>query len=245
LIEATTVALILSVLVVPSALAADADTVGLVDPATGVWRLRNGAGGVATFYYGNPGDAPFAGDWDCDGVDTPGLYRQSDGYVYLRNANTQGPADITFFFGNPGDVPLAGDFDGDGCDTMSIYRPSEGRIYVINELGDDDAGLGAADYSYYFGNPGEIPFTGDFNDDGIDSVGLHRQSTGFTYLRLTNTQVHRRPAVPLRRPGGPLRGRRLERRRRRHPRRLPAPEHHLLPQELEYTGECGRVVRFR
>ncbi len=188
MILATTVALVLSILVVPSALAADADTVGLVDPATGVWRLRNGAGGVATFYYGNPGDAPFAGDWNCDGVDTPGLYRQSDGYVYLRNANTQGPADITFFFGNPGDVPLAGDFDGDGCDTVSIYRPSEGRIYVINELGSADTGLGAADYAYYFGNPGDIPFTGDFNDDGIDSVGLYRQSTGFTYLRLTNTQ---------------------------------------------------------
>lgn len=81
------------------------------------------------------GDFPFLGDWDCDGIETPGLYRQSDGFVYLRNSNSQGIADIRFLFGNPGDIPIAGDFDGDGCDTVSIYRPSEAWIYVINELG--------------------------------------------------------------------------------------------------------------
>ena len=89
--------------------------VGLVDPSTGVWYLRDEWGVIGSFYYGNPGDVPFLGDWDGDGIETPGLYRQSDGYVYLRNTNTQGIADIKFFFGNPGDVPLAGDFDGDGC----------------------------------------------------------------------------------------------------------------------------------
>ena len=82
------------------------------------------------------------GDWDGDGVETPGLYRQSDGYVYLRNSNTQGIADIKFFFGNPGDVPIAGDFNGDGFDTVSIYRPSNQTFYIINKLGSNDGGLG-------------------------------------------------------------------------------------------------------
>ncbi|MEA3501658.1 MAG: Ig-like domain-containing protein, partial [Actinomycetota bacterium] len=131
--------------------------IGLVNPLTGEWHLDNGAGTVTTFYYGNPGDYPFMGDWDCDGVDTPGLYRQSDGYVYLRNSNTQGEADITFFFGNPGDVPVAGTFDSCGCDTVSIYRPSEARFYVITELGEDGGGLGAADYSFLFGDAGDKP----------------------------------------------------------------------------------------
>ncbi|MGH8872206.1 MAG: S8 family peptidase, partial [Acidimicrobiia bacterium] len=89
----------------------------------GFWRLYRGPAQVAELYFGNPGDFGFMGDWDCDGIDTPGLYRRSDGYVYLRNSNTQGVADVSFFFGNPGDLPLAGDFDGDGCDTVSIYRP--------------------------------------------------------------------------------------------------------------------------
>ena len=148
--------------------------VGLVDPETGRWHLDDGWGFVTSFYFGNPGDYPFVGDWDCDGIDTPGLYRQSDGFVYLRNSNTQGVADIRFFFGDPGDFPLAGDFDGDGCDTVSIYRPSEARIYIINALGANDGGLGAAEFSYIFGNPGDKPFVGDFDGDGIDTIGLHR-----------------------------------------------------------------------
>jgi Tol biopolymer transport system component len=161
--------------------------VGLVDPDTGRWMVRNAWGWTRSFFYGDPGDVPFLGDWDCDGEETPGLFRPTDGYVYLRNTNTQGVADISYYFGNPADVPLAGDFDGDGCDTVSLYRPAEGKVYVIDRLGSSDRGLGAADYSYYFGNPGDKPFAGDFDGDGVDTVGLHRESSGFVYLRQSNT----------------------------------------------------------
>jgi len=155
---------------------------GLVDTTTGLWKVGGGA-----FYYGDPGDYPFVGDWDGDDVDTPGLYRQSDGYVYLRNSNTQGIADIKFFFGDPGDVPIAGDFNGDGFDTVSIYRPSNQTFYIINELGSNDTGLGAAEFSFVFGDPGDEPFVGDLDGDGIDEVGLHRDSTGLVYYRNTLT----------------------------------------------------------
>ena len=84
-------------------------------------------------------------------------------------------------------MPLAGDFNKDGCDTVSIYRPSEARIYVINKLGANDGGLGAADYDFYFGNTGDKPFTGDFNNNGQNTVGLHRESAGFVYYRNTLT----------------------------------------------------------
>jgi hypothetical protein len=165
----------------------NSERVGLVDPVTGAWHIRGLNGAVASFFYGNPGDVPFMGDWNCDGVSTPGLYRQSDGFVYLRNSNTQGIADVRFFFGNPGDVPLAGDFDHDGCDTVSIYRPAEQRVYVIDELGGGDRGLGAASHSFLFGNPADRPFVGDFDGDAIDTIGLHRASTGLVYYRNTNT----------------------------------------------------------
>ncbi len=167
--------------------ATTADTFGLIDPSTGIWHLYEGSAEATWFYYGKPGDYPFMGDWDCDGVDTPGLYRQSDGYVYLRNSNTQGVADVSFFFGNPGDVPIGADFNADGCDTVSIYRPSEQRFYIINELGTNDGGLGAADYSFVFGDTGDKPFVGDFNGNGQDTVGLHRESNGLVYYRNTNT----------------------------------------------------------
>ena len=139
------------------------------------------------FYYGVPGDVPFSGDWNCDGVETLGLYRRSDGYVYLRNSNTQGVADISFYFGIPGDYPVAGDFDGNGCDSVSIYRPREARFYVINQIGSNDAGLGSAEYSFLFGVVGDKPFVGDYNGDGVDTIGLHRESTGLVYFRDSNT----------------------------------------------------------
>jgi Glycosyl hydrolase family 26 len=152
-----------------------------------IWTLATSGEVASSFFFGNPGDIAFSGDWNCDGIDTPGLYRQSDGYVYLRNSNSQGVADVTFYFGNPGDYPLSGDFNGDGCDTVSIYRPSEARFFIINDLGSNDGGLGAADFSFLFGNQGDKPFVGDFNGDGIDTVGLHRESTGLVYFRNSNS----------------------------------------------------------
>lgn len=162
------------------------EDVGLVDPTTGIWYLRRGTK-ITSFYYGVPGDEPFMGDWDCDGIDTPGLYRRSDGFVYLRNSITQGVADVDYFFGVPGDIPVAGDFNGDGCDTVSIYRPSEGKVYIINRLGSGGMGAGVADVAYYFGKPGDKPFAGDFDNDGIDTIGLHRESTGLVYFRNSHT----------------------------------------------------------
>ncbi len=159
------------------------DGVGLVDRGAGRWHLQRTDGSVASFFYGNPGDVPFMGDWDCDGVDSPGLYRQSDGFVYLRNSNAAGIADVRYFFGDPGDVPLAGDFDADGCDTVSVYRPSQSRVFVIDELGGSERGLGAAAAGFVFGDPGDTPFVGDFDGDGADTIGLYRSGTGFVYFR--------------------------------------------------------------
>jgi hypothetical protein len=59
--------------------------------------------------YGNPGDKPLTGDWDNDGIDTIGVYR--NGQFMLRN-NTIGFAEIVFALGNPGDMPIAGNWDG-------------------------------------------------------------------------------------------------------------------------------------
>jgi hypothetical protein len=161
---------------------------GFVDPLTGKWYLTGGDGLVDSFYFGNPGDYPILGDWNCDGTATPGMYRQSDGYVYLRESRTQGVADVRFFFGNPGDIPIVGDFNGNGCDTVSIYRPTEGRVFIINQLGQNEGGLGQAEDAYYFGDPGDKPFVGDFNGNGVDTIGLHRETTGLVYFRNTHTQ---------------------------------------------------------
>ena len=170
---------------IPCPQGASCDTVAFQDAGGRfeLWDHLASTRDVSSFFYGNPGDVAFGGDWDCDGVETLGLYRRSDGYVYLTNSTDGGLADITYYFGNPGDIPIAGDFDGDGCDTVSIYRPAEARSYIINSLGGGDRGLGAADHSFVFGVQGDTPFAGDFDGDGIDTIGLHRASTGLIYFR--------------------------------------------------------------
>lgn len=166
----------------------DSDGVGLVNPATGQWFLRDpDSGRTTSFYYGVPGDVPFMGDWNGNGIATPGLYRQSTGFVYLRNSNSTGAANLTFHFGIPGDVPLIGDFNGNGSDTVSVYRPSTGQVFIMNSL-PSEGGSPVANISYYFGNPGDKPFAGDFNADGVHTVGLHRETTGLVYFRNSHTQ---------------------------------------------------------
>ncbi len=160
--------------------------VGLVDPARGRWLLRDSSGGAETgFYYGDPGDVPVVGDWDCDGIETVGLLRLSEAFFYLRNANTAGPADLALFAGNPDDVPLAGDFDGDGCGELALYRPSTQRFFVYRHLPPDGGALGAAPIELLFGDPGDVPVVGDFDGNGVDDLGLYRPGSGFFYWRLT------------------------------------------------------------
>ncbi|MDH3426522.1 MAG: hypothetical protein OEM22_07620, partial [Acidimicrobiia bacterium] len=169
------------------------DSVGLVDTATGTWHMSDSAGDISSFYYGDAGDVPLVGDWNCDGIDTVGVYRPRSGVVFLRNSNTPGIADFVYALGNPGDIPLAGDFNGDCYDTVSLYRPSEARFYILNQLRTGGRGVGAADFSFEFGDMGDVPFVGDFDGDQIHEVAVHRPTSGLIYYRetLTAGQAHK------------------------------------------------------
>ena len=153
---------------------AGADRVGLHDPARGTWALY---GEPASFYYGVPSDIPVTCDWDGDGHTTVGLYRSSTGYLYLRNTNEFGVADVAIFYGIPEDIPLCGDWDGDGVETVGIYRPSNRTFYLRNSNS-----LGFADAEIRLGEPGDVPLAGDWFGDGHASVGVFRPSTGMVYL---------------------------------------------------------------
>jgi hypothetical protein len=142
------------------------DTVGLYDPKTCTWYLRNElTTGVAdiTIGYGPAGAGclPVVGDWDGNGTSTIGLYNPATGYFFLRNSNTTGMADITFFYGDPTQnwTPVVGDWNGDGHDSIGMYDPATATWYLRNELT-----TGAADMTFGFGWPhsGWIPVAGDW-----------------------------------------------------------------------------------
>jgi hypothetical protein len=158
-------------------------TVGVYRPSNATFYLTKsnyvslGNFADAVISYGIPGDLPITGDWDGDGIDTVGVYR--NGVFYLRNSNTSGLADLVVPFGVPGDVPIAGDWDGDGIDTVGVYR--NGVFFLRNC---DSAG--PADLAFAYGAPGDIPIAGDWTGKGSDSVGVYRPSESRFYLKSTN-----------------------------------------------------------
>jgi len=112
--------------------------------------------------------------------DTVGVFRPSNGALYLKNYNTTGFADLYLTYGLPGDYPIVGDWNGDGIDTIGIYR--NGIFYLRNSNTN-----GFADILVPFGALGDQPIVGDWNGDGIDTIGVYRRSTGTFYLRNSNT----------------------------------------------------------
>jgi hypothetical protein len=167
------------------------DSVGVMDPVSAFWLLLRSDGTTVEFTLGDPGDVPVLGDWDCDGIETPGAYRPSTEQVFLRNTAEDGPIEIDYRINTSAIVPLAGDFDGDGCDTVSYYVPAESRVVIFNT---PEAAVEAAeettyvDLGYEFGIDGDLAFVGDFDGDGIDTIGLFRPSNGMFYLKNTHTE---------------------------------------------------------
>ncbi len=147
--------------------------------ATASWYLRNSnSGGMAdiAFAYGHL--PAFTGDWNGDGIDTPGWYHPQTNTWYLRNSLSSGLPDIQFTYGSQGDIPVVGDWDGDGRDSIGVFRPSTSSWLLRNSLSS-----GAADISFAFGNADDVPVVGDWNGNNRDTIGVFRPSTGRWFLR--------------------------------------------------------------
>jgi uncharacterized repeat protein (TIGR02543 family) len=113
------------------------------------------------------------------GADTTGVFRPSNGLLYLKNKNETGFADAALNYGVGGDYPVVGDWDGNGTVTIGIYR--SGYFYLRNSNT-----IGFAEGVFPFGNPGDQPIAGDWNGDGVDTIGVYRPSNGLFLLRNSN-----------------------------------------------------------
>ena len=149
---------------------------------------------------------PIAGDFNGDGVDDVGVFK--DGYWMIDiNRNSQWDNDdLMVRLGESGDRPIVGDWDGDGKDDVGIYGPiwEMDREAIAREhglpnpdnppgtppknipLGYEDADIGTrvmmktsfgnpradvVDHVFGLGDGEEIPLAGDWNGNGIRSIG--------------------------------------------------------------------------
>ena len=150
---------------------------GLSGNITYYWQVRAiDAGGVT---YSNNSSTAFWSFTTSLGSDTTGVFRPSNGLLYLKNKNDTGFADYALNYGLPGDYPVVGDWDGNGTVTIGIYRGN--TFYLRNENTN-----GFATIVFDFGQAGDQPIAGDWNGDGVDTIGIYRPSTGQFLLRNSN-----------------------------------------------------------
>ena len=101
---------------------ASADGIGVV--RKGVWLMRSQpSAGPATLTASFPGSGlPVMGDWDNNGLATPGWFGLGVWRLSNRMASPAVQKQLTF--GRRGDLPVVGDWDANGSDTTGIARSS-------------------------------------------------------------------------------------------------------------------------
>jgi uncharacterized protein (TIGR03118 family) len=159
-------------------------TVGVFDPSTATWYLRNeNSGGppdAGQFSYGAPGWKGLVGDWTGKGVQTVAVVDPATNTWYVRNSNSPGAPDFTpFQFGAPGWIPVAGDWTGAGHSGIGVVDPSTGTWYLRTEVGP-----GAPDAGQFaYGARGWVPVVGDWAGSGHAGIGMFDPATATWYLR--------------------------------------------------------------
>jgi hypothetical protein len=133
-------------------------------------------------------DIVLKGDWNGDGKDEIGVARKGTTYYsFYLDKNGDGiwngsPVDIYIQqFGFITDIPLSGDWNGDGIDSIGVAR--KGTTYYSFYLDKNGDGIWNGSpvdiYIQQFGLIEDIPLSGDWNGDGIDSIGVARKGTTY------------------------------------------------------------------
>ncbi|MEX0699423.1 MAG: hypothetical protein WD354_06780 [Acidimicrobiia bacterium] len=106
----------------------------------------------------------------------------------VRNTLTSGGADTTFSYGLEVDHPITGDFSNSGVWTVAMVRNTRGGVlgsstleWYIRQI----EGPGDPDLVIEYGQPGDIPVVGDWNGDGVHTIGVVRGNRWL--LRNSNT----------------------------------------------------------
>ncbi len=102
---------------------------GLLSPSTNLeWHISNPNGIEIVEAFGQNGDTPIVGDFDCDGKDDKAVVRDGTFLTWFIDTSSPSFGVVSKTFGLSGDKPYTADLDGDGCDELIVSRDNSGQI---------------------------------------------------------------------------------------------------------------------
>lgn len=127
----------------------------------------------------------FFGDWNGDGVDSLGIYDFGSGEPNVLLFDESGTQTHGFWFGlgrGQGlftrDTVLPGDWNGDGVDTIGVFRRPEAKVFYSNSNPTVPGAVAPTDSEFWFGHRLDRPIVGDWDNDGVDGIGVVRTNPG-------------------------------------------------------------------
>ena len=142
-------------------------------------------GGDRSSVFGDATDTPIIGDWNGDGRDKIGAHRAVGNVGYfIQDYNGNGywdGGDRFFIFGDATDTPIIGDWNGDGKDQVGVHRVVGNAGYFIQDYNPNGYWDGG-DRFFIFGDATDTPIIGDWNGDGEDQIGVHRDMGDVAYF---------------------------------------------------------------
>ncbi len=145
------------------------------------WDVREALGllspgfTIAMRRTGGPAARPLVGDWNGDGRDQLGWWR--DGQVALQMTSRSGSWVKRFRYGAAGDLPVVGDWDRDGDDDLGVFRSGSWLLRT---------GLtgGTPTRTVRFGRAGDSPVVGSWTGTAT-GLGVVRGRTWLLRRSLT------------------------------------------------------------
>jgi len=119
------------------------------------------------FRFGAPSDQAIVGDWNGDGIDSLGVFRDGRWLLDIDGNGRWNSEDVLTEFGQAGDVSVVGDWNGDGIDDLGIVRGDEWWLDM-----DSDRMLTNQDQHLKFEVGEGQPVAGDWDGDGVDEPGV-------------------------------------------------------------------------
>lgn len=117
--------------------------------------------------------------------DSIGAFDPQSRTLFLRNSVTPGVADVVLKAKGSG-VPLFGDWSGTGISTLAYFDPArtEFAMFASSLAPEPDRTIALTLPGH---DRGDIPLSGDWDGDRVQTIGVYRPSTSTFYLRNHNT----------------------------------------------------------